>query len=399
MKIHGRASRCTRVLGVLAGSVLLSAGALAAPGTHGPSVSTWDTRASSVVLSARPGFVEGGHFFIGSYNANFTSTSGILSAQFGLHYLNFRGNDADPIAHGMSGTAVALFNVPVTPRFDTGLPKTSMAVFIGGAPSALISGQLNYLSIPLVMGLGVPISPDRHVTIAPWFELSPGINVDTVIHDLTLNDIPPPAGCDINHPQLCTFNAQMAQEIVSKAVELDVSFKVGARAGLDLEFHLNDAVDLNLGGMLGTLGAAFSGPMVKWVNLGLVVRWDDIVPAVLPPEKRLLKESCDNVERRFRTCPEAERWMTPEARQARPECAAPVPASTMPVEPAPGMQPAPYPPQPAPAPYPPQPAPAPYPPQPAPTPYPLQPIPPATQPPPLTPQPVPAPYPPQPIGP
>ena len=32
---------------------------------------------------------------------------------------------------------------------------------------------------------------------------------------------------------------------------------------------------------------------------GFIWRWDDIVPAVLPAEKRLLHESCDDVEARF----------------------------------------------------------------------------------------------------
>ena len=35
--------------------------------------------------------------------------------------------------------------------------------------------------------------------------------------------------------------------------------------------------------------------------------WDDIVPAVLPPERRLLKESCEDIAQRFYTCPQSEK--------------------------------------------------------------------------------------------
>jgi len=69
-----------------------------------------------------------------------------------------------------------------------------------------------------------------------------------------------------------------------------------------------------------------------------VFRWDDVVPAVLPPEKRLLNESCDDVETRFRSCPNRQRWKSPEELQVAPPPPAAVPPLPPP-EPAPALPP------------------------------------------------------------
>src|SRR6187551_2203622 len=107
-----RASSC---LGLVAAafSTALAGHAAATAGTHAPAVSTYDTRASSVVFGYRHGFSDAGSFNTFSYNANFTSTSGRLSAQFGIHYVNFKEAEADTRAHGVAGSGVAVLEFPI----------------------------------------------------------------------------------------------------------------------------------------------------------------------------------------------------------------------------------------------------------------------------------------------
>jgi hypothetical protein len=341
--------------------------ASARPGTHGPSVATWDARASSVMLSVRPGFLSGGHFFMASYNANFSNTTGNLSAQFGFHYLNF-GVEQQPTAHGVSGTAVAVISAPVMERYDNGVPKLAVGFFLGTAPSVLISGELNYLSIPAVVGIGLPYSPHKMVTLTPWFELSPGLSLDAQVHPIALAQADPlsyctsyPTPANPNAPLVCPgLNEQVARDAVNNTISLDTSFTVGARAGLDVGFHLTDSFGIDLGLTAGSLGTAFKGTTVIWAGGSLVWYWDDIVPAVLPPEKRLFKESCEDIERRFYTCPQSEKCPL-----ARPPTQSTAPAPGQAPEPQPGALP------------------------PASGPAPMSPA----QPPPATPQPMPAPAP------
>ena len=146
-------------LATLGLTVLVAPPAAATGGAHAPAVSTYDTRASSVVFAYRHGFSEAGDFNTFSYNANFTSTSGRLSAQFGIHYVNFLQDGADARAHGVAGSGVAVLEFPVAGRFDDGVPKAAVALHLGGVPTAYISGERNFLTVPFVLGFGVPLSP------------------------------------------------------------------------------------------------------------------------------------------------------------------------------------------------------------------------------------------------
>jgi hypothetical protein len=193
----------------------------------------------------------------------------------------------------------------------------------------LISGERNYLSIPFVIGVGVPVTPAKMITITPWFEMSPGVNLDTVIEDFTFENERPE-----DYINLATGEIELDQEdierVLSESVELDLSFAIGARAGLDLALHVSDAVDLTARASLSTVGTAFSGTSVVYLGGGLVFRWDDVVPAVLPPEKRLLSESCDDIEARFRSCPNRQRWRSPEETETTPRPDSIVPPTPMP---------------------------------------------------------------------
>jgi hypothetical protein len=198
-----------------------------------------------------------------------------------------------------------------------------------------------------VLGFGVPLSPSRYVTFTPWYELALSANLDTIVR---------PEGVTID-PSLVQYDPMTGkatlpqgavQAALEKGVTIDVGVSVPMRAGLEAQLHLGKSADLNLYGMFSTLGAIFSGDTVKTVGASLVLRWDDVVPSVLPKS-----------EQDFGRCPEP-----PPARVA-PETA-PLPAAAPPATP-------PVPPSSAPAPTPPaRPVPAP---TPATTPVPAVPVP------------------------
>lgn len=344
-------------LGVLLPVCGVTGHAAATAGTHAPAVSTYDTRASSVVFAYRHGFSSAGDFNSFSYNANFTSTTGRLSAQFGIHYVNFKQVDADARAHGVAGSGVAVLEFAGS-RFENGVPRAAFALHMGGVPTAFVSGERNFLTLPLVLGFGVPLSPVRMLTFTPWYELALSTNVDTVVKpdnvtvDSSMVQIDPNTGT-------ASLKPGAVQSALSKGVTIDVGVSVPMRVGLEAALHLGTSADLNLYGMLSTLGGAFSGDSVETVGASLVVRWDDIVPAVLPTPPSV-PESCESIERRFRACPSSRNWLSPEQRgqaPAPPAVPAPQPAAAPPAAAPPAPTPAA--PSPAPATAPTSPAPTP----------------------------------------
>jgi hypothetical protein len=330
----GPVSRSSHAKGVFLGlaSLFVAGAARAEPGTHGPAISTWDTRASSVVVGFRPGFLDGGHFDIFSYNANFTATNGKLSSQFGLHYLNLRHDSGLAVMHGVGATATALFNIPTTDRFDDGTPKFAVGLYIGAAPSALLNERSSNMSIPFPVGIGLPWAPAKAVYIAPWFEASPGVHLDTRIRDSTL---PIDPALFTTNGTSVTISDAAVKQILDSSVDYHVTGSVGFRAGLDIGVRLGPSVDLNLNGMMGSLGGAFGGKFVGWVGGGFAFRWDNVVAAVLPPGKRLLDVDCADIDTRYRSCHETQApAMTPVSPAANPP-------STRPAYPPPAATPAP----------------------------------------------------------
>lgn len=329
----------------------------ATAGTHPLSVSTYDTRASSIVFGYKHGFSSAGSFNTFSYNANFTSTTGRLSAQFGIHYVNFKEADADARAHGVAGSGVGVLVFPVAGRWENGVPKVGLSLHLGGVPTAYVSGERNFLTLPFVLGFGVPLSPAKFITFTPWYELAMSVNVDTIVRPegVTISDT------DVivdPQTQMVSLREGAVQDALSKGVTIDVGVSVPMRVGLETSLHLGKTVDLNLYAAFSSLGGAFSGDKVKTVGGAFVIRWDDIVPAVLPKPEVQEHESCEATERRFRACPISRTWLSPEQRGAAP-----------PATPAPAPEPIPATPKPAPAPVAPA-APAAPAPAPAPTPDP-----------------------------
>ncbi len=115
------------------------------------------------------------------------------------------------------------------------------------------------------------------------------------------------------------MNQSAIEDAVKKGVSVDFSFKVPMRAGLDGSVHLGENVDFSVYSGVSTLGGGFSGSSVFTLGAGLTFRWDDVVPAVLPVERRLDREGCDAIEGRFRSCPNSRQWLSPEQRAKTPE--------------------------------------------------------------------------------
>lgn len=268
-----------------------------------------------------------------SYNANFSNTTGILSAQFGIHYVNFDAKANDSTAHGVGASGVALFVFPVAARWSDGVPKAAIAFDVGSVPTVYVSGQRQYVTLPLVLGFGVPLSPHRAITLTPWFEASMSANLDTIFKttDITVD----PDAVTITPSQNGSVNVKLkdgaVEEAVKKGVSIDSGFYVPMRAGLEGDVHVSESVDFNLYSSIATLGGAFGGASAFSLGAGLSYRWDDIVPAVLPVERRLERENCEAIEARFRSCPSSKQWLSPEqraaeAKPAAPPALAPIPA-------------------------------------------------------------------------
>ncbi|MEY2935813.1 MAG: hypothetical protein RL033_6562 [Pseudomonadota bacterium] len=268
-------SRTALVALISGGCTALAGTALARPNTHAPAISTWDTRASTVVLGIGRGVSGSGEFTRLSYNANFSSTTGLLSAQFGVHYLTYRDQKDSVLARGASAGGVAMFNFPIASRFSNGVPRSSFDVYVGGVPTALISGQLNFISVPMVLGAGVPVSPVPWLSIEPWVELSPGINFDTRIEEISTAEA-------VQSAMDGTLTRAEVEDLVKQGLKITQETTLGKRAGLSVTGHLGERVDLSAH---LAIGAGHTGSAS--LGASLVVRWDSmVVGATAPPSSR-----------------------------------------------------------------------------------------------------------------
>jgi hypothetical protein len=293
-------------------SLLVPAMALALAGVHSFAVSTWDTTRSTVVLSYHHGFLlEGGTTNFAGYNANFSSTSGRLSAQFGLNYVGYRPDDIRFSLNGISGSAVAVYGIPVGKRYKNGVPKVSFDFFAGSTPTALFSGEYNYVSIPLNMGFGIEINPVKFLSIVPWFELAPSFNLDTVInYDNMQKYIEGLTEDDINvvyRPdgtiESVTVKDGTVDKMISESVDLDFSFDLRMRGGLQMVFNLGDRVDLQIDGAVAQVGHNFYSKPTIFAGGALVFAWDDAPIGILPKEEQLKNIPCNSIMYRARQCP------------------------------------------------------------------------------------------------
>jgi hypothetical protein len=274
----------------LAAGLTRANGAHARPNTHAPAISTWDARASSVVFGLGQAMTGAGAYRHISYSANFSSTSGVLSAQFGLHYMTLKSTDEGPTAQGVSAGGVALFSFPLSDIFENGVPRTSFAFYVGGVPTALISGELNFISIPLVLGVGLPYSPSPRFTFRPWLELSPGLNFDTSIQPVATDEA-------IQSAMDGTLTRDEVEALVEQGLDIQRETTLGKRAGLSVSAHLGERVDFDVNMVLGAGRGSALG-----LGAALVVRWDTMVSEL--GSERQVDEDCAALAARYhRQCP------------------------------------------------------------------------------------------------
>lgn len=309
--------------------------ALATPGAHPALMSTSDTRASSVILAYRQavGPLTGRVF---SYNANFTSTGGILSAQFGAHVLQLQESSDTKTMVGAAATGAAIWSIPLSQRFDNGVPRAALILYAGGAPNAAVSGKRNFLNVPIGIGLGSALSPASWISITPWFEAAPGLDLDTTIVEPDLSQYAPNNGDIqqlINGQEAVLLSEDDIKQVISDSVKVDLAFEMAMRAGLDVTLRMSESWSFNVNSYLTSLGATFGGRKFVFAGAGLMFHWDDIVPAVLPPSRRLERESCDDIEARFRMCPAGKVLSAPPP--TPPVCPDPAPLASPVVSPTP----------------------------------------------------------------
>ncbi|HEX2731118.1 MAG TPA: hypothetical protein VHM70_05920 [Polyangiaceae bacterium] len=331
------------------GAMFASSSAAARPGTHPDPVSTFDTRGSSAVLAYRNGVGFSGTSRVFSYNANFSSTSGNFSAQFGAHYLQLKLHPEDLMLHGAAASGIALFSWPLSRRRSNGVPKVALDFFFGAVPTAAVSGPENFLTVPVDLGFGLSMAPAPWITFTPWFEAAPSANLDTTVSELDFSSAVANRFNAANFDPRTNPVPQLTQDdvakVLQKSVDLRFSFHVAMRGGLTMTMHLGETWDLNGYATATTLGSAFGGPFLAQAGGGLTYHWDDIVPAVLPPSRRLQHESCDDIERRFMMCPNYRPPTNSSSTRGGPGSLTPVPSSspapTAPAPTAPPMLPAP----------------------------------------------------------
>ncbi len=263
--------------------VALAAPAAARPGLHPLAMATWDTTASSLGFAGSLAPTSGsGSLLTGSYYANFSSSSGNTSAQFGVHYVRLAPPEGEVTRNGAAGTATFVHVSPIGRRHANGLPMFALGTYIGAAPTALIGGSHNEAWFPIVIGGALPWTPAPAVTITPWVELGMGLSIDNTISPTNVALDPE----SVYNPETNELNITAGDVLaaIDQAVDNEVQFATSARAGLTASIHLGGIVDLNVTGAISHLGADFGGPLMTWVSAFLQFHWDDPMAAVLPPK-------------------------------------------------------------------------------------------------------------------
>ncbi|MBN2719080.1 MAG: hypothetical protein JXX14_24745 [Deltaproteobacteria bacterium] len=306
--------------------------ASAKPGSHGWAVSTWDTTRSTVVFNYEHGIMaEGGSSNLVGYNANFTSTTGRLSAQFGMQYINMNPSGMDWAMHGGAGSVIALYGIPIGQRYDNGLPKAALSLYGGAVPTVLANGQYNWVTVPFTLGLGMEISPIKHLSIIPWMEGAVSFNFDTVIRyeefQQRVNEIvadlmnPPDPQELLDHVTITYDNNgvpidiafddqalsiflpdETIDELLNGVIEYEIAMAFRFRGGLSVVLNIGDRMDLQVNATVAQVGSDFDAPPTWFVGTALAFAWDDAPLGILPEAHRASLLSCDTVATRFESC-------------------------------------------------------------------------------------------------
>jgi len=236
-------------------------------GQTAPTVATWDTRASSLGGSYLEGLYNGGHLRFASYYTAFTSTTGRLSSQFGLHYLGY--GEAATTAHGLAGTATTMYQVPLTGRQPGGLPWVAVAPYAGVSPSGMVSKDFAAVILPLHAGVGLPVSPLPWLTLTPWAEVSYGLSVSLEVDRETVDKL------DSGELKPEDFDPQ-------DLVRFQYNPALSWRFGLNTAVHLGKKLDLQLHATASELSDPKEQRLIVLAGATLLWHWDDVVPAILP---------------------------------------------------------------------------------------------------------------------
>ena len=242
--------------------------ALARSGESAPTIGSWDTRASSLSFAYLEGLFGAGHLRFASYFTNFTSTTGRLSSQFGLHYIGY-GEEGSSSAHGMAGSATALYEIPLNGRQPNGLPWVALAPYIGLSPSAIVSGDYAAIALPAHFGVGLPISPISWLTVTPWVEGTAGLGLDLNVNRKAIDDI-------------AAGTIKPADAKASDVLRFEYGPYLSSRFGLNLTAHLGARIDVQVQGLGNWLSQPANSRFVFMTGAAIAWHWDDVVPAVLP---------------------------------------------------------------------------------------------------------------------
>ncbi len=321
--------KITLYIAIIALLIFYPALVKALAGTHSFAVSTWDTTRSTVSLSYHHGFIlDGGYINMAGYNANFTSTTGKLSSQFGLNYIGIKPPEIDKLLNGVSGSAVAVYGIPIGKRYENGMPKVSFNLFLGSVPTLLFSGEYNYATIPINAGLGIEFNPLKALSIVAWFEIAPSFNLDTEIHYDNLQKYLESVTEDdleiIYNPDGTVKSVKVKDyvidEMLSESLQLQFSFAFRMRGGLQLVFNLGDRVDLQFEGSIAQVGANFDSKSTIFAGGSFIFAWDDTPSRILSAKKKLENIPCSSIIKRAETCPAYKKMQKQQKNRSKNQC-------------------------------------------------------------------------------
>ncbi len=248
-------------------ALLTATPAFARPGIHPGSLVTWDTRASTIGFEYGVVAHDSGVLHSASYLSNFSSTTGNLGSQFGVHFVTSQPNEGQA-SYGLSGSAMTVIQRPILDRHPNGVSRLGVAFAFGPAPVVLVGAIFAEVVVPLVIAVGLPIAPVPWLTITPWGEVAPALTFDGSLHPEAIG------GADLDSE---------IDDVVAEAVQYELGFGVSGRGGVEVAFHLG-RVDLQLQFAGGNVGFEDAAKPAFFGGAALGVRWDRVVPDVLPDD-------------------------------------------------------------------------------------------------------------------
>lgn len=221
-----------------------------------------DTRASSVGLDGTAVFAPAGTGWHGTYLTTFTSTSSEVTANFGLHYLNF-ADTQEGTFHGVAASSMTKFSVSLAERFDNGVPRAQLQISPGIVPMAMVGPRSVEVDLPALLRVGVVVSPTPWFSLVPWVEGGFDLHFRGAVSEVFFDD-----------PDV--------EELldVDEMLSYELKFYSIFRSGLVANFHVG-RFDFRLHGGFITPTVDHPG-VVGQVGASLIFRWDKVVPAVLP---------------------------------------------------------------------------------------------------------------------